>query len=64
MKAHQFIKDYNIVDEEGKDMFLNVFGQSRDPEDGQPNPEKDLLKYDLPEDDLVKEDLDEDDLSK
>ena len=58
MKAHQFIKDYNIVDEEGKDMFLNVIGQSGDLEYGQPNPEH------IDQDDLIKEDLDEDDLSK
>ena len=60
MKAHQFIKDYNIEDEEGKEMFLNVFGQSGEPEDGQPNPEKDLLEDDLPEDDLIEEDFSDD----
>ena len=46
MKAHQFIKDYNIEDEEGKDTFLNVFGQNDDPEDDQPNPADDLLQDD------------------
>ncbi len=46
MKAHQFIKDYNIEDEEGKETFLNVFGQNDDPEDDLPNPEDDLLEDD------------------
>ena len=32
MKAHQFIEDYIMVDEEGNDMFLNVLWQSDDPE--------------------------------
>ena len=39
MKAHQFIKDYNIEDEESKETFLKVFGQNDDPEDDQLNPE-------------------------
>ena len=39
MNAHQFIKDYNIEDEDGKGTFLKVFGQRYDPEDDQPNPE-------------------------
>ena len=60
MKAHQFIKDYNIEDEESKETFLKVFGQSDDPEDDQPNPEDDLLEDDLPEDDLIEEDFSED----
>ena len=60
MNAHQFIKDYNIEDDEGKETFLKVFGQRYDPEDDQPNPEDDLLEDDLPEDDLIEEDFSED----
>ena len=62
MKAHQFIKEYNTEDEEGKETFLNVFEQSDDPKNDQPNHEYDLLEDGIPEDDLIEEDLSEDGL--